>query len=308
MLNFRSNGKFLLSGEYLVLKGALALAIPLKLGQTLEIKHFESGSPLLTWDARALDKPWFKAILELPTLNIVETNDEKKTKKLQSILTVLQKMNPNTFLKQSQYQIITNTEFDTEWGLGSSSTLISNLATWAKIDAFELLKNTFGGSGYDVACAQSESPILYQLFDNQREVIPVQFDPIFSDKLYFVYLGQKQDSSVGVKKFCQLTENKSFENEIAEISKITKRLISTCNYIEFCSLTRAHEQIISECIQQSAVKERFGDFDGHLKSLGAWGGDFILAMSEMPEKEIRAYFNNKGLKIIFRFDDLKYSF
>ena len=36
-LSFRSNGKLLLSGEYLVLFGAEALAIPLRYGQTLDI-------------------------------------------------------------------------------------------------------------------------------------------------------------------------------------------------------------------------------------------------------------------------------
>ena len=38
---FYSNGKLLLTGEYLVLNGAVALAIPTKFGQTLTIPASE---------------------------------------------------------------------------------------------------------------------------------------------------------------------------------------------------------------------------------------------------------------------------
>lgn len=306
MLKFRSNGKFLLSGEYLVLKGALALAMPLKFGQTLEIESFENKRPLLFWKTYTLDKPWFKVVFELPNLNIIETNDPNKAQRLRLILAVLQTMNPDLFFKNTEYQVNTNLEFDTEWGLGSSSTLVSNLATWAQVDAFELLRNTFGGSGYDVACAIINTPILYQLIDNQPDINNVSFNPVFSNKLYFVYTGHKKDSSSGVKNFNQLAKNQSFEKEIAQISDISKQLVTTSNFDEFCRLMRCHEQITSDCIQKNPVKSQFADFEGDLKSLGAWEGDFILAMSELPEQEVKTYFNQKGLKIIFKFDELKY--
>ena len=47
------------------------------------------------------------------------------------------------------------------------------------------------------------------------------------------------------------------------------------------------------------------DFDGAVKSLGAWGGDFFLAASEMPFERVSKYFQTKGLKTVFKFNDLK---
>ena len=41
---FYSNGKLLLTGEYLVIDGAKALAIPTQKGQSLSVKETEEGS------------------------------------------------------------------------------------------------------------------------------------------------------------------------------------------------------------------------------------------------------------------------
>ena len=41
-----------------------------------------------------------------------------------------------------------------------------------------------------------------------------------------------------------------------------------------------------------------------MKSLGAWGGDFFLVATEWDEQRIRNYFENKGLNVILRYDDI----
>ena len=46
---FFGHGKILLSGEYLVLDGALSLALPTKVGQSLSVQYTPSFSPTLTW-------------------------------------------------------------------------------------------------------------------------------------------------------------------------------------------------------------------------------------------------------------------
>ena len=46
-MNFYSNGKLLLTGEYLVLDGAKALAIPTKFGQDLLVEPIQE--PELIW-------------------------------------------------------------------------------------------------------------------------------------------------------------------------------------------------------------------------------------------------------------------
>ena len=157
--HYHSNGKFLLTGEYLVLKGALAMAMPVKLGQsmTVETRHGTS----LQWNAHKPNGPWFSATLNPETLEIVDCNDQAKAEKLAQILNAVKTLNPNMFNEGLCFE--THLDFDPNWGLGSSSTLIANLARWANVNPYELLKLTFGGSGYDIACATAEGPIYYQL-------------------------------------------------------------------------------------------------------------------------------------------------
>ena len=50
------------------------------------------------------------------------------------------------------------------------------------------------------------------------------------------------------------------------------------------------------------VKEiYFSDYSGEIKSLGAWGGDFILAAGPINTKK---YFEEKGYKTIFSYKDM----
>jgi hypothetical protein len=50
------------------------------------------------------------------------------------------------------------------------------------------------------------------------------------------------------------------------------------------------------------VKEAlFPDFKGVLKSLGAWGGDFILAISKENPKD---YFASKGYETIIPYSEM----
>ena len=45
---------------------------------------------------------------------------------------------------------------------------------------------------------------------------------------------------------------------------------------------------------------KFPDYPGTVKSLGAWGGDFFLAVG--PRNSLK-YFNDKGFKIGFTFEE-----
>ena len=51
MKKYHAHGKLLLTGEYLVLKGAMALAIPLNEGQTLSVETSTEGG--LLWRAES---------------------------------------------------------------------------------------------------------------------------------------------------------------------------------------------------------------------------------------------------------------
>ena len=49
---------------------------------------------------------------------------------------------------------------------------------------------------------------------------------------------------------------------------------------------------------------KLSDFDGGIKSLGAWGGDFILAASATGEETVKAYFSNKGLNTVIPYEEM----
>ena len=319
-LIYHSNGKFLLTGEYLVLKGALALATPLKFGQSLTVKTV--SEPSLQWDAYKPDGPWFSAALNPENLEIIDSDDQSKAEKLRQILRAVKHLNPNTFEGKS-LKFTTRLDFDPNWGLGSSSTLISNLARWANIDPYELLKLTFGGSGYDIACATAEGPIYYQLSTTESAlrqaqgpkavepvetptptVEPINFTPPFADHLYFVYQGRKQNSSKEVKAFLEKTNPVDLQKDIEAVSEISRAVPKCQNLEEFGLLMQCHERIIARCIGQTPVQKRFPDFEGTLKSLGAWGGDFVLAATEWSESQVKAYFKKKGLEVIFGYKDI----
>ena len=315
---YNSHGKFLLTGEYLVLKGALALALPLKFGQSLAAETLDSNENRLSWIAYRPEGKWFSVTLNRDNLVNFSTNDPDKALRLSEILQAVKQLNPKAF-EGNDLRFTTRLDFDPNWGLGSSSTLIASLARWANVNPYELLKLTFGGSGYDIACASAEGPIYYQLAgldgfvprnDAKQEpkltplVDPVVFNPPFADHLFFVYQGQKQSSSKEIKAFLAKVHPDDLQKDIEAVSEISHAVPKCHNIGEFSMLMQCHERIIARCICQEPVQKRFPDFEGTLKSLGAWGGDFILAATEWDESQVRAYFKTKGLEVIFGYKDI----
>lgn len=290
---FYSNGKLLLSGEYAILDGALGLAIPTSYGQSLEVTPTSSG--LLVWTSLDEDgNSWFTATFDLSNLKILSTSDEAMSKTLANLLLEANAQNPLLLTDSDGFEITTQLTFPRSWGLGTSSTLINNLAQWGRVDAYQLLWNAFGGSGYDIACAQHNSPITYQLVEGKPKVETITFNPIFKDSLYFVHLNQKQSSKEAIANY----KNRQFDRPqlIKEISSITNRMMESSTLAGFESLMAEHENLLGEVLQQQPVKQRlFPDYFGMIKSLGAWGGDFVLATGD--DKTI-SYFKDKGYPTI----------
>ena len=308
---YQAHGKFLLTGEYLVLKGALALALPLKLGQSLQVSLADTDTHCLHWIASRPDKPWFSALFDSETLHPVSSDDPDKAQKLASILKAVRQLKPDAFLG-CDMRFRTHLDFDPNWGLGSSSTLIANLARWANVNPYELLKMTFGGSGYDIACATAEGPIYYEIKTEVPEPIegptpmvePIHFTPPFADHLFFIYQGQKQSSSKEVKAFLAKANPIDLQKDIEAVSEISRAVPKCESLDEFGLLMQCHERIIARCIGQEPVQKRFPGFEGVLKSLGAWGGDFILAATEWTENQVKKYFKRKGLEVIFGYEKM----
>ena len=296
---FYSNGKLLITGEYLVLDGAKALALPTKYGQYLTVNSGENQE--IYWTSFDKDNSlWFEETISFKEIIDFNNDNESERETLIKILHEAFLLNPKFLNSSEGYSISTKLTFPKFWGLGTSSTLINNIAQWLEINAFELLKNSFGGSGYDIACAQNDSPIFYQIIDGKPEVEIVNFNPAFSNNLYFVYLNQKQSSKSAIASYYKKQNNLSAI--FPEINKITIEIAEVTSLEKLKELLQKHENIMSEVLELPTVKENlFSDFDGSIKSLGAWGGDFVLVVSnENPT----SYFENKGFKTIVSYKDM----
>ena len=305
--SFYSNGKLLITGEYFILDGALGLAVPTTCGQDL-IVDAKTHNTLVWKSFSNTGDIWLEVAFDLPKLRLVSASYEatedggKETlaESLSAILVAVRELNPEFLMNSKGVEVQTNLTFPKDWGLGTSSTLIANIAEWAKVDSYKLLEKTFGGSGYDIACAKANGPILYNLNQGIAEASEVTFNPPFKDQLFFVYLNKKQNSRLGIQRYKELHGN--LNDALIQINKITEQFLKCKNLAEFEVLIEAHEALVSKMIQLSPVKDKlFDDYYGAVKSLGAWGGDFVLVTGDHNTK---AYFEEKGYHTIIKYNDL----
>jgi len=299
-MQFYSHGKLLITAEYLVLDGAEALALPTQKGQFLNVYH--QKTPVLSWKSiDDLGNIWFETHLNLNDIiskkYAPEDSDVKKT--LIEILHFAHQLNPQILIENQGFLVETKLTFPRDWGLGTSSTLINNIAQWFQIDAFELLRLSFGGSGYDIACAQTNTPIVYKRVNEKSVFEEVNFQPPVNH-LFFVHLNQKQNSKTAINAYY----NRRNQNDkvIRKVNLITQKVLLAQSFEEMAFLLHQHEVIMSDILELQTVKERFfQDFDGVVKSLGAWGGDFVLAVSE---KNPTSYFKNKGFETVIPYREM----
>ncbi|MEO8516168.1 MAG: GYDIA family GHMP kinase [Flavobacterium sp.] len=298
---FYSNGKLLITGEYVVLDGAKALALPTKFGQNLIIKNGKDN--IIHWKSYDYDGSiWFEDNISFASIVKKEHFDERENVKntLIEILHEAYILNPSFITDSNGYIVETKLTFPKFWGLGTSSTLINNIAQWLNVDAFKLLKNSFGGSGYDIACAQNDTALIYELENGKPTVTPIVFNPSFADKIYFVYLNKKQNSKAAIASYYNNSGNSS--KLIPEINKITNTIINTSEVRTFALALQKHEIEMSDILKMQTVKEAlFPDFDGVIKSLGAWGGDFVLVVSK---ENPTAYFAARGYDILLPYKEI----
>ena len=218
MSTYFSNGNLIISGEYFVLLGAKALAVPLKFGQSLHVEYVDDHQNLIYWNARELGNSWFNATFYSPDFHIKDTSNTPKAEWLQQVFKTLETMKPGLFLHNLSFKFESDIQFNTKWGWGSSSTLLLNLASWAGINPFELNKQVTFGSGYDIAVSGSSTPILFQ--NKPLSALPVTFNPIFKNNIYFIFLGKKQNTSDSIQMHLKsIHENTALIPIITELSE-----------------------------------------------------------------------------------------
>jgi len=293
-----SPGKLMLTSEYFAVDGALVLAIPTKLGQEFFFEEKKDEKSLVFWEAYHQDKLWLKAVIDYKSWKILEANIPPSAEFILKTLKNVQQLSETKFKNNFTYHLKTNLQFPADFGLGSSSTLMNNLAEWAEIDPFYLNTISLGGSGYDIAVAKAKSAVLYQ---NKPEISfeKVNFNPKFKNELLFIHLNQKQDSREGIKLYKSKIKS---QNLVEEFSDLTRNIL-LCDELEnFSDLMMKHEQKISDFIGIPTVKSLyFEDCPYFVKSLGAWGGDFVMSAKFEGFKD---YFWGKGFITIFEWSDL----
>ena len=302
---FYGHGKLLLTGEYFVLDGAMALALPTTVGQSMKVRYRHSYQPTLNW--KSVDhtgKVWFESDYEFWHFKPIKNQENEKQDFVHQVLSAVRMQNPHFLRDDMDVFVETKIEFPLEWGLGSSSTFLYNIAQWAYVSPFELMKKTIGGSGYDIACAQAMRPIRFQRVENKPQWETVDFNPSFKENIYFLYLGNKQSSQDEVLSFeATKIEGKNFL--VNEVTQLTQEMISCQNLGTFNKIILAHEEIIAAALKYEKVKDKyFKDFWGQVKSLGAWGGDFAMVTSDRTPSETRDYFFEKGFTTFIPFSEI----
>ena len=298
---YYSNGKLLITGEYLVLDGARAFALPTKFGQNLIVEN--GSNKKIQWESYDFDENiWYQDTISFSEItNKVDAKIETVKTTLLQILHEAYLLNPDFINNSEGYKISTNLTFPKKWGLGTSSTLLNNIAQWTNIDAFTLLKNSFGGSGYDIACAQNDTPIVYRIEQNLPIVETVHFNPDFTQNIYFVYLNKKQNSKAAISAYYN-NKNQHLAHNIIDNNKITDTILNAKTLKEFAIAVEKHEIHMSDILEIRTIKEvAFPDFKGVVKSLGAWGGDFVMAIAKEDPKD---YFVSKGYETILTYDEM----
>jgi len=289
---FYSNGKLFLMGEYTVLDGALAFAVPTKSGQSLEVAGIADN--IVKWKSLDADGAvWLE--VEVSIEDIISNNQSAASAEANTLIKILHEAHTaNPEILTSGFEVTTKLTFPRNWGLGTSSTLINNVAQWFGIDAYALLANTFGGSGYDIACAQNYTPILYRIENGAVEVTPVSFNPDFIDNIWFVYLNQKQNSRDAIAAYKQRQFDKQML--VSRIDILVTQLATAQDIQSFASALEKQEALLGGVLGIAPVQEKlFPDFKGIVKSLGAWGGDFVMAVAE--ENPV-GYFKEKGYETV----------
>lgn len=283
------------------MEGAKALAVPLKLGQRLTVKNIDENQ--LIWEAKSPIGLWFKTILKLPTLEVLETNNQIFSNRLVLLLKNAKELSKHFLNNINGVSVETELGFNPEFGFGSSSTLVFCVSKWANVNPYLLQQKTFGGSGFDIACADAKGPITFQRIGEDIEINNVELSPKITNNLFLVYLGKKQQTSRSIKSF---KKNAVFTNsDVDRITAITNEVVKAESIEDFEALLTEHEQLMSSVLQIPTIKSTcFPQYNGCVKSLGAWGGDFVLISSRNSKQEISQQMKSLGFNTVFSYSEL----
>src|SRR5690606_32056028 len=115
--------------------------------------------------------------------------------------------------------------------------------------------------------------------------------------------GKKQNSREGIQHYREKKAQSTHVHQ--QLNDITKAAANCQDRDEFIRLMETSETLISEFLDLPKVKDLyFPDFEGAVKSLGAWGGDFVMVLPSFPGFSVKDYFHSKGFDAVLSFEEM----
>lgn len=284
MKSFYSSGKILLIGEYAVTKGIEALTLPVMAGQWMHVWDVPAkGVAKLTWQSKEWDgSVWFECKIDTDIMHVTESTDDAVAKTLVRILREIHLRKPDLF-DGKMLRIENECEFNRDFGLGTSSSLIGNLSKWSGISGQLLQKTGFGGSGYDSAVALVGKPLIYWLEGDEPNWSSWNLPADMTATWFLAFPGQKQNSRKSLEGVSDKLEI------LAQDSMLMQQLntiISAVKSPRSVPLMEAMLEMWQALLSQSLDLPRAWETlqispvpGGLCKWLGAWGGDVLLVNS-----------------------------
>lgn len=261
--------------------GVEALALPVRAGQWQHVWEMPAkGVSKLVWQSKDADGGvWFECRVDTDIMHVSETTSETYSDTLLRLLFCIKEQKPELFLHKN-IRIETECEFNRSFGLGSSSTLVCNLAKWSGVNAHLLQERAFGGSGYDVAVGNLGRPLVYWLENNEPNWSSWQLPPDFTHDWYLAFPGEKQnsrDSLAGVK--AQLDKISSDVALLQQMNACIQAIKSPRSLPMLEAMLEMWQALLSQRLDLPRPYETLGLWPvkgGLCKYLGAWGGDVLL--------------------------------
>lgn len=296
---FYSKGKLMLAGEYMVVAGSSALSLPLNFGQSLTISFNQDGPHEVLWKTFEGESQSVEYSFPIEDINQQRYKPEGNRGYFLRILRGARRINPEFLAKKGLYVAESLIETGLKPGLGQSSSLLSNIALWAGVDAYRLNRLVSKGSGYDIASARAEGPIRFQKKCPEPIIERVEIDKKILNNIFLVHLNRKEDSEKAISLYLKLLMTK--KKAVATMNNIIDKMVAAKSISEFGGLMEQHDELLENILRRKPIKKLyFNEFNGWVKSSGAWGGDYILALTEEDAGTVKQYFNEKGFKTVVK--------
>ena len=206
----------------------------------------------------------------------------------------------NNKKKLQGFNVESTLNYDRNFGLGSSASFLRLVADIFDCNPFSLRMNGWNGSGFDIAATTQNQLFTYSIEGDLPKVETAIFNNKLTENIFFIYTNKKQNTRDSIQRIkLNDTEKADF---VAKANALTVDFQSCSSNFELIMLMEEHEELVSFYTGYNKIKVQFTDFQGGIKSLGAWGGDFIMATGE--KEYIYSYFKTKGLDKIYSWNEI----